>query len=104
MSKQIGLFKGETQNNAAATSKGCALLVEDDPVLRMMLRNMLETEGYEVAEAESRPDALNKLTQQQQIAVAIVDLGLPPVEHTTLERLALIRTMSAEYQHIKIIV
>jgi DNA-binding NtrC family response regulator len=104
MSKQIGLFQGETQDAKIAASKGCTLLVEDDPVLRMMLRNMLESEGYEVAEAESRTDALGKLALQQQIAVAIVDLGLPPVEHTTFEGLALIRTMSAEYQNIKIIV
>jgi DNA-binding NtrC family response regulator len=104
MSTQIGLFQGEPQDTNMAVSKGCTLLVEDDPVLRMMLRNMLELEGYEVAEAESRPDAILKLTQQQHIAVAIVDLGLPPVEHTTLEGLALIHTMSAAYQHIKIIV
>ena len=104
MSKQIGLFQGEVQDNKTIESKGCALLVEDDPVLRMMLHNMLELEGYEVAEAESRLDALSKLAAQQNIAVAIVDLGLPPVEHTTLEGLALIRTMSAEHQTIKIIV
>lgn len=104
MSKHVDLLEGEIQDTSIAASKGCTLLVEDDPVLRMMLRNMLELEGYEVTEAESRPDALNKLTQQQQIAVAIVDLGLPPVAHTTLEGLALIHTMSAEHQNIKIIV
>lgn len=104
MSKQTGLFHDEGGDGVMTHSKNCTLLVEDDPVLRMMLRNTLEMEGYEVVEAESRTDALNKLVQQQQIAVAIVDLGLPPVEHTTLEGLALIRTMSAEYQNIKIIV
>lgn len=104
MSKQIGLFQGDIQGDKVAESQGCTLLVEDDPVLRMMLRNMLELQSYEVTEAESRTDALNKLAQQQRIGVAIVDLGLPPVEHTTLEGLALIHTMSAEYQTIKIIV
>ena len=104
MSKQVGLFQGEARADKPSNSKGCALLVEDDPVLRMMLLNMLELEGYEVAEAESRTDALNELGLQPQIGVAIVDLGLPPVEHTTLEGLALIRTMSAEYQSVKIIV
>lgn len=80
------------------------LLVEDDQVLRMMLRNALESSQYSVIESESRPDAMQQIGRHADIAVAIVDLGLPPVEHTTLEGLALIRILNSDHAHIKIIV
>jgi DNA-binding NtrC family response regulator len=105
MSKdQSDLFKDSSEPDSAKESRGHLMLVEDDAVLRLLLRNSLEDAGYEVQAAESRPEALEKLKQVDDIAVAIVDLGLPPVEHTTLEGLALIRTVTTEYPAIKIIV
>lgn len=90
--------------NMAGESKGFIMLVEDDKVLRMMLRNVLETNAYNIIESESRPGALSQVTRNPDIAVAIVDLGLPPVEHTTLEGLALIRALNSDHSHIKVIV
>jgi two-component system, response regulator RegA len=87
-----------------AGTKGMILLVEDDAVLRMMLRTALESSGYEVTESDSRPDALVQLREQASIAVAIVDLGLPPVEHTTLEGLATLRAINSDYPAVKAIV
>jgi DNA-binding NtrC family response regulator len=105
MSKtQNDLFKDGSEPIATSESRGHIMLVEDDRVLRLLLRNSLEDAGYEVKETESRPEALEKLKQTDDLAVVIVDLGLPPVEHTTLEGLALIRTISSEYPAIKIIV
>jgi DNA-binding NtrC family response regulator len=83
---------------------GSILLIEDDHVLRMLLRNGLENASFTVLESAARPRALAMLKEHDDIAVAIVDLGLPPLEHTTLEGLALIRTLNAEYQSVKIIV
>jgi two-component system, response regulator RegA len=104
MSKtQNDLFRDGTER-LATESRGHIMLVEDDSVLRLLLRNSLEDAGYEVQATEARPEALAKLKQADDIAVVIVDLGLPPVEHTTLEGLALIRTISSEYPAIKIIV
>jgi DNA-binding NtrC family response regulator len=91
-------------DEVATESKGRILLVEDDQVLRMMLRNVLESNHYCITESESRPDALEQVGRNPEIAVAIVDLGLPPVEHTTLEGLALIRTLNSDHPHIKLIV
>ena len=85
-------------------SKGVVLLTEDDSVLRMMLRTALESSHYQVLEADSRPEALRLLAEHQDIAVAIVDLGLPPVEHTTLEGLATLRAIASEYPGVKAIV
>jgi two-component system, response regulator RegA len=105
MSKnQNDLFQDGAETSPAADSRGHIMLVEDDAVLRLLLRNSLEDAGYDIEATESRPEALEKLKQVEDIAVAIVDLGLPPVEHTTLEGLALIRTITTEYPAIKIIV
>lgn len=105
MSKdQSDLFKDQSEPSAANDSRGHVMLVEDDAVLRLLLRNSLEDATYDVVETESRPEALENLRKHEEIAVMIVDLGLPPVEHTTLEGLALIRTISSEYPAVKIIV
>ena len=101
---QNDLFKDGSEPAPANETRGHIMLVEDDAVLRLLLRNSLEDASYTVLATESRPEALEKLKQADDIAVAIVDLGLPPVEHTTLEGLALIRTISTEYPAIKIIV
>lgn len=101
---QNDLFSAGSEAPAPSESRGHIMLVEDDSVLRLLLRNTLEDAAYEVVAAESRPEALETLRRVDDIAVVIVDLGLPPVEHTTLEGLALIRTISAEYPSIKIIV
>jgi len=101
---QSDMFPHNSETDRAEDSRGTVLLVEDDQVLRMLLRNTLEHADYTVMEAETRPLALAKLREQDSIAVAIVDLGLPPVEHTTLEGLALIRTVVTDNPDIKIIV
>jgi len=95
-----------TVNAAAGTndSRGTVLLVDDDKVLRMLLRNGLENTGYTILEAETRIQAEVQLKEQKSIAVAIIDLGLPPVEHTTLEGLALIWSTATQIPSVKIIV
>ena len=105
MSKtQNDLFKDHSAQVAASESRGHVMLAEDDSVLRLLLRNSLEDAGYEVLGSKDRSDALEKLRQHAEIAVVIVDLGLPPLEHTTAEGLTLIRTISSEYPAVKIIV
>lgn len=84
--------------------RGHILLVEDDTVLRMLLRETLRSEGFRVSEAASRPEAMRLLAGEDTIGVAIVDLGLPPVEHTTIEGLTLIRDVNADSGQLKIIV
>ncbi len=104
MSTQQADFFPVQENPPASASKGMVLLVEDDVVLRMMLRTALESCQYQVFESESRPDALARLHADPDIAVAIVDLGLPPVEHTTLEGLATLRAVAIDHPGVKTIV
>jgi two-component system, response regulator RegA len=80
------------------------LLVEDDNALRLLLRGFLETQGYTVLEADCRTRALDTLNQHKHLPVVILDLGLPPSPHTTVEGLSFIRTVRTELHPAKIIV
>ena len=80
------------------------LLVEDDPALRLVLRNLLEDRHYQVQEADSRANAARLLEQDEDIAVIVLDLGLPPAPHTTEEGLAAIREFQEQLCPAKIVV
>lgn len=80
------------------------LLVEDDPALRLVMRNLLESHGYHVQEADSKAAAETVLDADPDIAAIIVDLGLPPSPHTTAEGLATIRRISEKLYPAKIVV
>lgn len=80
------------------------LVVDDDADLRLALRAVLEQEDYEVLEAESRVTALKLLERNETVAVIILDLGMPPAEHSTEEGLAVIRALAEDLSSAKIIV
>ena len=67
--------------------RACILVVEDNPDLRLMLHLLLETEGYEVVEAEDGLKAIEALAALQPDMI-ITDLVLPQ-----LDGLSLIRTV-----------
>lgn len=52
------------------------LLVEDDPLVRMIAADMLRDLGHEVVETEYGPDALAVL-DERPIDVLLTDVGLP---------------------------
>ena len=80
------------------------LLVEDDPALRLMLRNVLELNDYDVVEADSKATAEAVLKSDPAVAVVILDLGLPPSPHTTTEGIAVIKLVMSEMYPVKIVV
>ena len=53
------------------------LLVEDDPTLRMVIREVLEERGYRVLVFEEGTGALQALDQGHRPTLLIVDIGLP---------------------------
>jgi len=65
------------------------LIVDDDPALRGMLGFLLESSDYQVMEAGSREEAIAAL-KQQAISVVLLDMGMPPNEHTLEEGLAVL--------------
>jgi CheY-like chemotaxis protein/two-component sensor histidine kinase len=56
-----------------------ALVVEDDPEARDLLRRMLETEGWVVSEAENGRAALEQL-EAQQPSIVLLDLMMPEMD------------------------
>ncbi len=80
------------------------LLVEDDPALRLVMRNLLEDNAYHVQEADSKDSAEAIFSRDDELAVVVLDLGLPPSPHTTSEGLATIRALTEHLHPAKIVV
>jgi diguanylate cyclase (GGDEF)-like protein/PAS domain S-box-containing protein len=55
------------------------LIVDDDEVIRMLLRQFLEGEGYTVVEAENGPAALEKVGEQP-FDLIILDIAMPGID------------------------
>ena len=72
---------------APAGSKGTVLLVEDEDGLRKVVRDLLEREGFRVAEA---PDGVQALDQVDRVApdIVVLDLNLPGLDgYSVLQQL-----------------
>lgn len=80
------------------------LLIEDDPALRTMLRGMLELHDFTVMEAEQREAGLALLRKHPEIAIVILDFGLPPHTHQITEGIATLHAIQAEVMAVKVIV
>lgn len=80
------------------------LLVEDDLALRTMLRGILELNGFHVAEAGQRSEALDQLRDNPMIDVVILDLGLPPFAHQITEGILALKEIQAEILPVKVVV
>ena len=59
------------------------LLVDDDPNLRDMLRQMLEMGGFDVVEAEDGLDALEKL-EEMAPDIMVLDVMMPNLDGVSL--------------------
>ncbi len=81
------------------------LLVEDDPPLRAILKSMLEIQGFNVMETDSKIGAMAILGDDSNtIHAMILDLGLPPKAHTTEEGLDVIVQTTSAMHATKIVV
>jgi CheY-like chemotaxis protein len=68
-------------------TRGIALLVDDDPLVRASTADMLAELGYEVLEASSGEDALRFLQDDQPFDILVTDHLMPGVSGTELARL-----------------
>ena len=91
-------------DNAATDLPPSLLLVEDDAALRSLLRESLQMQGLRVLEAASRAAAMNCLSDNPEVGVMLIDLGLPPAEHSTAEGIALINAILVNSNTAKVIV
>ena len=58
-------------------SSPVVLLVEDDPLIQLHSRMLLEDAGYEVLAAYDADDALAKVAERDDIAALFTDVELP---------------------------
>jgi len=79
------------------------LLVDDDPALRGMLGFSLESVGYLVTEANSRTEAIHFLNQNIY-PVILLDMGMPPHEHTPQEGVAVLEWLQVNQPQVKTLV
>ncbi|OKP75253.1 hybrid sensor histidine kinase/response regulator, partial [Ensifer adhaerens] len=61
----------------AATGVHTILVVDDEPLVRMVAVEILEELGYEVLEASDGPSALKMLDARPTIDLLVTDVGLP---------------------------
>lgn len=94
----------KTVESPEVLGPGAVLIVDDDPALRGVLCSVLEMKDYRVLEADSRKSALATIDEHEDIAVVILDLGMPPAIHSTEEGLAVIRALASRLSIAKIIV
>ena len=71
----------ETRSEAApalqAESGATVLVVDDEPLVRMLVVDLLEDNGYVAIEAGDGPQALKVLRSEARIDLLITDVGLP---------------------------
>jgi CheY-like chemotaxis protein len=72
-------------------SAGKVLVVDDEPEVRFVLTEFLESRGYEVTAAESGPQAL-AMVEEVAPHVVLLDVTMPEMDGMeTLKRLAALR-------------
>ncbi|UEM17667.1 response regulator [Bradyrhizobium barranii subsp. barranii] len=64
------------------------LVVDDDPGVLDVIVGMLEDLGCEVTSAQSGPDALDRLRQNENISILITDINMPGMDGHELAELA----------------
>ena len=69
----------EPLHDPSRASGGCVLVVDDEPLNRALLHDMLEARGYAITEAEDGPQAL-RLVVEQPPDVILLDVMMPGMD------------------------
>ncbi|MBI2308718.1 MAG: sigma-54-dependent Fis family transcriptional regulator [Rhodocyclales bacterium] len=93
-----------TTTESTADNRPLLLIVDDDPLIADTLAIALK-DAFEIITSPSRPQATALVRQLRRLpAVALVDLGLPPLPHRPDEGFALITELLALAPEIRIVV
>lgn len=72
-----GVEAGALVNETRPDENGCVLVVDDEPMVRMLVVEVAEELGYDVLEASDGPSALRIVQAHPDIDLLITDVGLP---------------------------
>jgi len=64
--------------------KSTVLVVDDDPLVRMTIADMLRLGGFNVLEAASGSQALDVVTNGQSVAALVTDVRMPGMDGVDL--------------------
>jgi DNA-binding response OmpR family regulator len=56
------------------------LLVDDDSLVRIVARQLMERQGYQVIEAADGATALRALLEDERVDLVVLDLGMPEMD------------------------
>jgi two-component system, response regulator PdtaR len=79
--------------------KQTVLIVDDEPLIRFLVRQILEDAGHEVKEASNADDALS-LIAADGITVLLTDIDMPG----SMDGLALARDVAARWPNIGVVI
>ncbi|MCK4706729.1 MAG: diguanylate cyclase, partial [Gammaproteobacteria bacterium] len=83
MNNVVSLFENEQK----AEERPIVVLADDDPSIRLMVRHVLESENYEIVEAEDGLDAI-KAVEKEHPALVLLDAVMPGLDgFTTCQQL-----------------
>jgi CheY-like chemotaxis protein len=78
--RHVGDIDAETPEEAVIPEIGSGetvLVIEDEPTVRMLMKDVLSEAGYRVIEAQDGPSGLRLLQSDHRIDLLITDVGLP---------------------------
>ncbi len=86
--QEVERVLGEQLERPVANTAGDprVLVVEDDPVSRTIAARLLREAGYEPVEVPDAESALEELSQRPDVALCVLDLGLPGMSGQDLLR------------------
>ena len=62
---------------AVATATGAVLVIEDEPLIRIWLADVIEAAGYEVTTVSNGDEGLRYLKQNKELAALVTDVDIP---------------------------
>ena len=71
-------------SSALPTHRPAVMVVDDEPLLRALVRRMLEPAGYQVHEASDGLEALETLARLGGVDVVVTDLQMPNMDGVAL--------------------
>jgi len=78
--RHVGDVDEETEEHPPVPDVGAGetiLIIDDEPTVRMLMKEVLQEAGYAVLEAQDGPSGLRILQSERSIDLLITDVGLP---------------------------